>query len=78
MCLIPSFLPGGNRRRRRRGYKALEEIKQAGCMCLGCVGVGWSGQGLARGGWVEQLLALVGLVAHNSLAVLRSQSRDPP
>lgn len=47
-------------------------------MCLGCVGVGWSGQGLARGGWVEQLLALVRLVAHNSLAVLRSQSRDPP
>lgn len=39
-------------------------------------GLVWPGTG--KGWLVEQLLALVGLVAHNSLAVLRSQSRDPP
>lgn len=53
------FLTGGNRRRRRR-YKILKERKQGGCMWLVRVGVGWSGQGLERDGWVELWLAVVG------------------
>lgn len=63
--LDPPFLPGGNRRRRD---KALQEIKQFWAVWEWAgLAMGWGGVvGLSRFWW-----------HNNSLAVLRSQSRDP-